>query len=423
MRIGIFTDTYTPHINGVVTSVLMLKKSLEKRGHIVYLVTVNAENMQYQYEENGKVIRIPGIPCGIYDYRLTTIYPIKLIKMIKKWNLDVIHSQTEFGIGTFARILSKQLHIPLVHTYHTMYEDYVHYITHGYFDRASKKLAEYLTLFYCDKTITELIVPTKKTYELFKKKYKVDRNVYIVPTGIDAEKFYQENNPKLNIIKKREQLGLEKNDFVILFVGRIATEKNLDLLLSAMSSLGEVSKKIKLLVVGDGPDLDNYRCYVEKNGLLDNVIFTGKVPWHKISEYYLIADVFATASKTETQGLTVIEAMAASLPVVVIEDESFTDTVIHNLNGMIFRNKREYRKSIIRLFEDKVLRKRISKQAKISAEMHSSKYFADQILDVYRIAIKGMEEPKIPLFSKIQKMFRNSDELEDKDEKDNNIKS
>ena len=211
MRIGIFTDTYAPNINVVATSVLMLKKALEKKGHVVYIVTVNAENMQYKQEENGKVLRIPGIPIGIYDYRLTGIYPIKAIKMIKKWNLDVIHSQTEFGIGTFARILSKQFSIPLVHTYHTMYEDYVHYITHGYFNRSSKKIVEYLTLFYCDKTISELVVPTKKAYELFKQKYKVDRNVYIVPTGIDVEKFYLENNTSIDVSKKRKELKNLRN--------------------------------------------------------------------------------------------------------------------------------------------------------------------------------------------------------------------
>lgn len=413
MRIGIFTDTYVPYINGVTTSVLMLKKALEQKGHIVYIVTVNAENMQYQFEENGKVIRIPGIPIGIYDYRLAGIYPIKAIKIIKKWNLDIIHSQTEFGIGTFARILSKQLRIPLVHTYHTMYEDYVHYITHGYFNRSSKKIVEYLTLFYCDKTISELVVPTKKAYELFKQKYKVDRNVYIVPTGIDVEKFYREKNPKLNVSKKRMELGLEVDDFVILFVGRIGTEKNIDLLLSAMRSLVGVSSSIKLLIVGDGPDLEGYQKYVLKNHLEKQVIFTGKVPWDKISEYYLIADVFTTASHTETQGLTVIEAMAASLPVVCIDDESFTDTVIHNLNGMIFRNKREYRKCILALFQDRNLLSRLSSQARISAETHSSKYFAEQIIDVYRIAIKGYSDAKIPLIGKIQNFFRHHGDKED----------
>ena len=412
MRIGIFTDTYTPFINGVTTSVLMLKKSLEKKGHVVYIVTVNAENMKYQIEENGKVVRIPGIPIGIYDYRLTGIYPIRAIKMIKKWNLDVIHSQTEFGIGTFARIIAKQFNIPLVHTYHTMYEDYVHYITHGYFNRSSKKIVEYLTLFYCDKTISELVVPTKKAYELFKQKYKVNRNVYIVPTGIEVEKFYREKNNKLNIDKKREELGIKKDDFVILFVGRIASEKNIEFLLSSMKSLVTVSEKIKLLVVGDGPDIEKYQSYTIRNHLQDNVIFTGKVPWNNINAYYLISNCFTTASHTETQGLTVIEAMAASLPVVAIDDESFTDTVIHGLNGLIFKNKKDYRKYILELYNNKEYLHKLSTQARISAETHSSKYFAEQILDVYKLAIANKPKHKIPLMEKMHRFFKGEDNHE-----------
>ena len=338
MRIGIFTDTYPPFINGVSTSIVMLKKALEKQGHTVYIVTVNNENMKYKYEEDEKVIRIPGIPVGIYDYRLTGIYPVKIVNKIRKWHLDVIHSQTEFGVGTFARIIAKQFHIPLVHTYHTMYEDYVHYITKGYFVGTSKKIVEYLTLFYCDKTISELIVPTEKTKELFKEKYKVNRNVYVIPTGIEIEKFYLENNKNLNILEKRNSLGIAKDDFVILFVGRIGTEKNIDLLLNGMEKLIKLSKKIKLLIIGDGPDMGYYKEYVYKRKLGKNVIFTGKVPWDSISEYYLIADIFATASVTETQGLTVIEAMAAGLPVVCINDESFTGTIMNNVDGIIFNN-------------------------------------------------------------------------------------
>ena len=405
MRIGIFTDTYLPHINGVVTSVMMLKKALEKKGHTVYIVTVNDDGLQYKYEENGKIIRIPGIPVGIYDYRLTGIYPLKVINKIKKWNLDVIHSQTEFGIGTFARIIAKQFNIPLVHTYHTMYEDYVHYITKGYFNKSSKKIVEYLTLFYCDRTISELVVPTKKAYELFKNKYKVDRNVYIVPTGIDVEKFYIENN-KIDIVQKRNQLGLEKDDFVILFVGRIAQEKNVEFLLSSMKMIRKESNKIKLLIVGDGPDLEKYKKYVTKNNLEKYVIFTGKVPWKEISNYYVISSVFATASVTETQGLTVIEAMAASLPVVCIDDDSFTNTIIDNLNGKIFRNKKEYKKAIMDLYKDKLLYKKLSNQARISAEVHSSRYFANNILDVYKIAIKNHPKLKIPLIEKIRTFLK-----------------
>lgn len=405
MRIGIFTDTYTPYINGVTTSILMLKKGLEKKGHTVYIVTVNPENLHYQTEENGKVIRIPGIPIGIYDYRLTGIYPLKAINIIKKWNLDIIHCQTEFGIGTFARIISKQFKIPLVHTYHTMYEDYVHYITKGYFNKSSKKLVEYLTLFYCDKTITELVVPTKKAYELFKDKYKVDRNVYIVPTGIEVERFYLENHKKLNIMKKRQELGLNKDDFVILFVGRIASEKNVELLLTSMKAIVDDCPKAKLLIIGDGPDLQKYKNYVNKHNLDEYIKFTGKVPWDQIPEYYLISDIFTTASTSETQGLTVIEAMAASLPVVCINDESFIDTVINDLNGKIFKNKREYKKAISDLYHDPKLTKKLSKQARISAELHSANQFATSILEVYKIAIKNYPKTNIPLVEKIRHVF------------------
>ena len=405
MRIGIFTDTYTPFINGVTTSVVMLKHALEKKGHTVYIVTVNDNSLHYKYEEDEKVIRIPGIPIGIYNYRLTGIYPIKVVNKIRKWNLDVIHSQTEFGIGTFARVISKQFHIPLVHTYHTMYEDYVHYITKGYFNRSSKKIVEYLTLFYCDKTNNELIVPTKKAYELFKNKYKVDRNIYIVPTGIEVDRFYKENNKIKNISAKRKMLGINNKDFVILFVGRIGKEKNIELLLKAMPNILKKCPNTKLLIIGDGPELDEYKNYVVDNKLSEKIIFTGKVPWEEIPEYYLMSDVFATASVSETQGLTVIEAMASSLPVVCINDESFVNTVIDNLNGKIFEDQEGYEKSIIELYNDSKLLKKLSNQSRISAERHSSKYFAEAVLDVYNSAIKNYKMFKVPLFSKITEVF------------------
>lgn len=413
MRIGLFTDTYLPYISGLVTSVDMLRKSLEKLGHTVYIVTANLESFHYDYDKKERVLKIPGVPTGIYDSRLTGIYPVRAIKIIRSWNLDIIHSQTEFGIGTFARILARQYNIPIVHTYHTMYEDYVHYITHGYFNKSSKKIVEYLTIFYCDKTISELIVPTKKAYELFKQKYKVNRNVYIVPTGIDIEKFYLENHPDFNKKEKRKEIGLNEKDFVILFVGRVASEKNLELLLSSMKSLIGVSNKIKLLVVGDGPDSERYKKYVVKNELSSQVIFVGKVPWNKIPDYYLMADCFVTASHTETQGLTVIEAMAASLPVVAVNDESFEGTVIDNLNGLIFKNRREYKKCILNLFQDKKLRSRLSHQARISAETHSSRYFAEQILEVYRIAISNRPKHKIPIVEKVSTMFKDKEKNED----------
>jgi Glycosyltransferase len=389
MRIGIFTDTYPPYINGVSNSIAMLESALVKKGHEVFIATVNTEDMRYKYENDERVIKLPGIPIGIYDYRLTGIYPLKAIKKIKDWNLDIIHSHTEFGVGTFARIIAKQLDIPIVHTYHTMYEDYIHYITKGYFDAPSRKIVEHITNFYCDKTITELIVPTRKTYNLFKEKYEFARNIHIVPTGIDVERFYRENNKESEVDEIRKELGIEKDDFVLLFVGRLAAEKNVTFLIENQVNLIKENKKCKLIIIGDGPETDLYKRQARKLGIGDSVIFTGKVPWAEINKYYQIPNIFVTASHTETQGLTLLEAMAASVPVVALEDEAFREVVVEDLNGYLFKDKKEYRKYILKIMKDQSVFERLSRQARIQGESHSSKYYAEKVLDVYYTALGG----------------------------------
>ena len=407
MRIGLFTDTYPPHINGVATSVSMLESALRKKGHTVYIVTVNPDNLSYNFD-NDKIIRIPGIPTGIYDYRLSGIYPIKAANKIRQLNLDIIHSHTEFGIGLFARIMAKQLDIPLVHTYHTMYEDYVHYITKGFFDKSSKKLVEHLTKFYCDKTATELIVPTKKTYDLFKEKYKYDRNVHIIPTGIEIERFYKENINMNKVNSLKQRLNINDKDFIILFVGRIASEKSIDFLIKNHVSLVKKNKNCKLIIVGSGPDLDSLKELSKKLKMDNNIIFTGKVPWNEVSLYYSLANVFTTASHTETQGLTVIEAMAASIPVVALDDEAFNTTIIDDLNGYLFKDKKSYCSYMEKLMSNKDLCVKMGNQARINSNPYSSKYYAERVLDVYYDALGGrrIKMSKKTFISRLKNVFK-----------------
>ena len=408
MRIGIFTDAYTPYVSGVVTSEVMLKKSLEKLGHEVYVVTANLENFHYSYDEKERVLRIPGIPTGIYETRLTSFYPFRAVNTIKKWNLDVIHSQTEFGIGTFARVIGKQFEIPVIHTYHTMYEDYKDYVTKGYFDGASTKIVQYITKFYCDKTIQELIVPTKKAYDLFKEKYKYDRNVHIIPTGIEIERFYKERIEQEKLQELREKLGIKSTDIVILYLGRIGYEKSIDFLIKNHSSILDKCKKAKLLIVGDGPDLEKFKELAVKNKIKDSVIFTGKVDWESTKYYYGLADIFVTASNTETQGLTVVEALASSLPVVALDDDAFRNVVIDGLSGYLFKNKKEYIEKVLELIKDKSLRERMGNQGRINAEPFSSRYFAERVLDVYRIALNGKPvKEKKTFFSRLKNIIKN----------------
>ena len=381
MRIGLFTDTYPPFINGVSTSVLMLKQGLEKLGHEVYVVTVNDESFSYK-EEDG-VLKIPSFPIGLMNFRQSGIYPLKALKIIKKWKLDIIHSHTEFSIGTFARLISKQLNIPLVHTYHTMYEEYIYYITKGYFDSASKKLVEYLTLFLCDKTIDELIVPTEKAKELFKDKYKVKRDVYVIPSGIDTTRFYKENIDKNEIINLKKDLGLKKTDFIVLYVGRIAKEKSIDFLINNFNSVLKQIPKAKMIIVGDGPDIKDLIDLAKKEGLENKIIFAGKAPWTDVPKYYSLCDVFVTASKTETQGLTVMEAMGASKPVVAIRDESFELMITDKKDGLFFDDEKSYVDMIYEVYKNKKLRDEISFNARLTADKYSPYNYAKNVLKVY----------------------------------------
>lgn len=401
MRIGLFTDSYPPFINGVSTSVAMLKNALEKKGHMVYVVTVNNSSIKYDYNEENHILKIPGVPIGLYDYRLSRIYPLKVINIMKSWNLDVIHSHTELGIGILARIFAKQFNIPLVHTYHTIYEDYTHYVNHGYFEKPSKKIVEHLTKFYCDTTAKEIIVPTNKTYKLLKDKYKIEKNIHIVPTGIEVDRFFSENIDMKLLTSLRRKLNLTKKDNVIIFVGRLAKEKNVEFLLEAQKKLVQENSNIKLIIVGDGPDKEKYEDIASNLNISDNVIFTGKIPWDEIQYYYHLSDFFVTASKSETQGLTVVEAMASSVVPLVIKDEAFEGTVTDQINGLIFENQEEYCKDILLLIKNQELRNRLRNQARIQSEHLSTSQFAENVLVVYERVIKERNKYRFGLLSKL----------------------
>ena len=141
MIIGLFTDTYPPEINGVATSTEMLRKTFEAHGHIVYVVTTNPFSNKMEYKDN--VLRIPGILLKkLYNYRLAGIFNPKATKIIKSWNLDVIHCQTEGGVGIYARLLAPSLDVPLITTYHTMYVDYTYYFTKGILDQSVKSIVK-----------------------------------------------------------------------------------------------------------------------------------------------------------------------------------------------------------------------------------------------------------------------------------------
>lgn len=404
MKIGIFSDTYTPFINGVSTSIVCLKKALEKKGHEVYVVTVNNEKMGYSYDEKEKVMRIPALKAGIYDYRLSMIYSFKAKKKIKELNLDVIHSQTEFGIGTFARLVAMELDIPIVHTYHTLYEEYLNSLTKNKIKYMVNGFVEYLAEYYCDSSIGELIVPTAKTKEIFKKQYKFKREVHVIPNGIDLDKFSIENINKKELEKIKKQYGIKDTDFVIMYVGRLGPEKNITFLARAQKQIVKKHKNCKLVIVGEGPMKNE----LEKitSSIRENVIFTGKIPQSDIQYYYRLADVFATASKFETQGLTVIEALASGVCALCILDDSFKDALIDNVNGNFFETEKEYVDLVDKLMTDEKLLNKYKKNAIKTANEHSYLTFGDKVLEVYELAIKNNKEKTTRYMNRFKKTVK-----------------
>ena len=405
MRVGIFTESYPPLVNGVSTSILMLEHALTKLGHEVFIITVSDNKKDYVLENNGHILRLPSVNlANCYDYKMTSVYPIKAVNMIKKMNLDVIHSNVEFTVGIFARVVSEQLSIPLVHTYHTNWEDYTHYITKNkkILDDICKKLLKYLVVFFEDKTVTELIVPSNKIYNLFKDKYKFTKNIHIIQTGIETSKFYKENFNQKDINSLKKKLGIKKKDFVVMTVSRLAKEKRVDRIINNHKELVKKYSNMKLLIVGDGPDIDKLKDEAKSLGVSDSVIFTGKVPLSDIPIYYQLGNVFVTASKSETQGLTVVEAISSSLPVVAVKDDSFVNSVIEEFNGFVFTDDEKYINSISKLYEDKDLYNRLSNQSRLLSADFSSEYFALKVLKVYETAIENYKKDNKKIINKIK---------------------
>lgn len=388
MRVVIFTDTYEPYVSGVVTSIKMLKTALEKMKHEVFIVTANLKSNKFIYDEDNKIIYIPGVKTGIYDAKLTSFYSHKAFKIIKSWNIDIIHSQSEFGIGFFSRIVAKRLKKPVVHTYHTLYEDYVYYVTHGHFDNLAKKLVIKLTKYYCGKSCESVIVPTEKIKNLFANKYNITKNVYVVPTGIDLSRF--ETDYDTGYIKKK--YNILKDDIIIGAVGRVALEKSFDEMLLASKELIENNDHIKLMIVGDGPDIDNLRDLTKALKIDDNVIFTGKVPYDEVPGFYQTFNFLTSFSRTETQGLTIIEGLASGLPTLCIKDDSFIDSVEPGYNGYLFTSNKEFQEKILYLIDNKDEYEKMANNAKNSAHKYSKEVFADAALKIYHKCLEASKK-------------------------------
>jgi 1,2-diacylglycerol 3-alpha-glucosyltransferase len=378
MNIGIFTDTYTPQVNGVVSSILTLEKQLIAQNHQVYVFTTTHPDAP---SEDAHVFRLPSIPfVFLAEHRVGILYSPKVVKKIKKLKLDVILSQTEFSLGLFAKLVSKQLRIPIVHTYHTMYEQYMHYISKGI--DFSPKLARRYSRMFCN-GVDGVVAPTEKTKRLLEK-YEVEAPIRVIPTGIDFSPFYAENYSVEDTLALKASLEIPQDIPIILFVGRVAKEKSIDMILESLAQLKRSRSDFCFVVVGDGPERANLEQRVHQLQLNEHVRFIGMQPWQMIGKFYQLGDLFVSASMSETQGLTFAEALAASLPVLARRDESVEGLISDGYNGNLFDTAEELSTLLQQLLDNPTLAEIYKRNALSSIAPLSAEIFGQNALAYYQ---------------------------------------
>lgn len=331
MRIGLFTDTYFPQVSGVATSIRTLKEELEALGHEVYIFTTT-DKAVHRYED-PTIIRLPSVPfVSFTDRRVVYRGFMTSYRIAKTYQLDIIHTQTEFGVGLLGKLIGKALRIPVVHTYHTQYEDYVDYIAKGRIIRPS--MVKYIVRGYLN-DLDGVICPSRIVTNILEG-YAVKPIKRTIPTGIRLEQFVREDICQEAVQQLREVLGIAPNETMLLSLSRISSEKNIQAILASLPGVLADNPNVKLVVVGDGPYLDDLKEQTSQLGLSQQVIFTGMIAHDQVALYYKACDFFISASTSETQGLTYTEALASGKPVIAHGNPYLDDLITDKMFGTLY---------------------------------------------------------------------------------------
>ena len=377
LKILITTDLYTTNTNGVVTSVQNLFDELTAKGHDVRILTLSKDLHSHK---EGAVYYIRSLPLGVVypDVRMPTAFHHRLIQELIDWKPDVIHSQCEFFSFQFASRISRITGAPIVHTYHTLYEQYVTYLV------PSRRLGNVLVRVLSRqrlKKVRILVAPTQKVEDALLS-YGVRNPISVVPSGISLEQHHQRLTAEQRL-EKRRALGIRDDQQVLLNLGRLGTEKNLGELMELFAQAQKSNDKMVFLIVGDGPAREDLEKQARELGVADHVIFTGMVAPSEVQNYYQLADVFVSASTSETQGLTYIEAAANGLPLLCRQDDCLNEVLKEGENGFEYTNAEEFLQDIDEVLEDPQWREAASKRSEEIAQSFGKKAFGEAIENIY----------------------------------------
>ena len=386
MRIAIFAETYYPFISGVVTHIETLKKGLEARGHQVLIVTMNPKADRH-YVKDG-VLYCPAIPLKrIYGYGVANPLNLERLKIIEQFKPDLMHIHTEFTMGIFGLFAAKQLKKPVVYTLHTMYDDYMCYISKREHVQDLAKPAAHLYFRKVAKKATEIIGPSVKVVE-YLRRCGVERYINIIPNTVDLSDFMPQNVNPDDVAALREKLGIQADDTAIGFVGRLGSEKSLDVLIDWIGKGFRDNPHVKLFIIGEGPEHAALQTQIHRMGLQKQVRMLGKIDHGHLPPYYHAMDLFATASLSEINSISMLEAMASGLYVLQRLDIYNKNQITVGLNGALFENEQQLQDLILEQI-NLTPEEKAERRSKVTASTlrYGPDEFMDSVLNVYERAL------------------------------------
>lgn len=378
LHIAHYTNTYYPVVSGVVRSVSTFRQALTELGHNVFIFAQQASDYT---DADPFIFRYPALDLPLMSgFPLTIPISAFIDKVIPILKPDVIHTHHPFLLGQTGANKAEELGLPLVFTFHTRYLDYSHYVSLNQEfvkETISRWLGEYMQRCH------HIVVPSESIQQMLAEDFGVISQVSVVPTGIDLKPYQH---------LERERIRQERgwgDDLVLISIGRLAKEKNWELLLEGVAKAIKGRKNTRLVLIGDGDNRPNLEVLAVDLGIGDQVEFAGKIPFEAVIDYLGAADLFCFASTTETQGLVTMEAMAAGLPVVAVDASGTRDVVEDNQQGFLtLANPESFGWAVERMLNDAALRQRFRAAALERVKFFEMKREAEKLVRVYEQAIE-----------------------------------
>lgn len=375
MKIGVFTDSFRPYTSGVVRSIELFTREFNQRDHDVFIFGPDYPAMQPPKEEG--VFRFISVPWPIMpEFTLPIPISIHLSSTIQQLDLDIIHVHSPFLLGRLGARAARRHRLPLVFTFHTLYDQYVHYFPFA--EEASKQVVQAIGRDFCNRC--NMVVAPSQLVVNYLRRIGVESSIVNIPTGIELDEF---KNLDTNWLK--DNYVIKPEEKVLLFVGRLGQEKNVVFLLKAFQCVLELHPEVHLVLVGKGPQEKFLRQMCYQMGINDKVTFTGVLPRSLIVHCYASAYIFVFPSVTETQGLVIGEAKATGLPVVAIKAFGPAEMVEDGEDGVLTEpTVSQFSDAIIRLLDDDDLYNYMKENSLKNAPLISSARCAEQMLQVYQ---------------------------------------